>query len=86
VEPDLWGRGVGRALVSAAREELYRMGFRRAILWVIAGNARAEQFYRADGWTPDGLRRAQSVWSVAVKSVRYSRTLLDSEYPEPISQ
>lgn len=76
VDPELWGRGIGRALVSAAREELRRQGFTRAILWVVAGNARAEQFYRADGWTPDDLHKAQSVWSVTVDSVRYSRTTL----------
>jgi GNAT superfamily N-acetyltransferase len=73
VEPESWGRGVGRTLVSAARDALYRLGFRQAVLWVVAGNFRAEHFYRADGWTADGLRRAQSVWSVTVDSVRYSR-------------
>ncbi|HEX5461408.1 MAG TPA: GNAT family N-acetyltransferase [Steroidobacteraceae bacterium] len=75
VEPDCWGRGIGQALASAARSELHRLGFRQAALWVIAGNARAERFYRADGWTHDGLRRAQQVWSVRVDTVRYSRAL-----------
>lgn len=76
VEPDCWGRGLGRALASAARDELYRLGFRQAILWVVAGNARAEQFYRADGWTCDGLHRPRQVWSdVTVDTVRYGRAL-----------
>jgi GNAT superfamily N-acetyltransferase len=75
VEPDLWGRGVGRALASAARNELYRLGFTKAVLWVAAGNARAQRFYRADGWTPDTLQRAQQVWRVSVTTVRYSRVL-----------
>ncbi len=76
VEPDWWGRGVGRTLVAAARDELYRLGFTRAVLWVIAGNFRAEHFYRADGWIPDGLHRAQPVWGVTVDSVRYGRASL----------
>ncbi|HEV2270122.1 MAG TPA: GNAT family N-acetyltransferase [Steroidobacteraceae bacterium] len=75
VEPDCWGRGVGRALAAAARRDLSRLGFTAAILWVVAGNARAEQFYRADGWNPDGLHRARQVWNVAVDTVRYSRAL-----------
>lgn len=75
VEPDLWGRGVGRALASAARGNLRHLGFTQAMLWVVAGNARAQQFYRADGWTPDGLLRAQQIWSVTVDTVRYSRVL-----------
>ncbi len=75
VEPDCWGRGIGRALAAAARDELYRLGFRRAVLWVVSGNARAEQFYRADGWTPDGLHRPRQIWTVTVETVRYSRAL-----------
>lgn len=75
VEPDCWGRGVGRALASGARGDLRRLGFTRAVLWVVAGNARAEQFYRADGWSPDGLHRARQVGNVTVDTVRYGRAL-----------
>ncbi|HEV2443177.1 MAG TPA: GNAT family N-acetyltransferase [Steroidobacteraceae bacterium] len=75
VEPDCWGRGIGGALASAARAELRRLGFTGAVLWVVAGNARAEQFYRADGWTADGRHRPKQVWSVTVDTVRYSRAL-----------
>jgi ribosomal protein S18 acetylase RimI-like enzyme len=75
VDPDCWGRGVGRMLVSAARSDLSRLGFTQAVLWVMAGNARAQRFYRADGWTPDALQREQQVWRVSVTTVRYSRVL-----------
>lgn len=75
VEPDCWGRGVGRALASAARSELRRGGYTRAVLWVVAGNARAQQFYRADGWTLNDRHRAQQVGNVAVDTVRFSRVL-----------
>jgi GNAT superfamily N-acetyltransferase len=33
VDPDHWGRGIGVALVSAARTRLFDFGFRSAILW-----------------------------------------------------
>ena len=75
VEPDCWGRGIGGALASAARGELCRLGFMRAVLWVVAGNARAKEFYRADGWTLDALHRTRQVWNVAVDTVRFSRAL-----------
>jgi GNAT superfamily N-acetyltransferase len=81
VEPDCWGRGLGQALASAARGELYRLGFRSAVLWVVAGNARAQRFYRADGWTADGLHRPQQVWNIAVDTVRYSRVLDATQGP-----
>jgi GNAT superfamily N-acetyltransferase len=75
VEPGCWGRGVGWALASAARSELCHLGFTRAVLWVVTGNARAKEFYRADGWTLDELHRTQQVGNVAVDTVRFSREL-----------
>ena len=75
VDPDQWGRGIGIALVSVARARLFDLGFRNAVLWVLAGNVRAERFYRIDRWAPDGLRRTDLVWGVKVDEVRYQRTL-----------
>lgn len=76
VEPDCWGRGIGGELAAAARSGLCRLGFTRAVLWVVAGNARAERFYRGDGWTCDGLHRARQVSNVTMDTVRYSRALV----------
>jgi len=75
VDPDKWGKGIGMALVSAARAYLFGLGFRHALLWVLAGNVRAERFYRIDQWVPDGHRRTDSVWGVTVNEVRYQRGL-----------
>jgi GNAT superfamily N-acetyltransferase len=33
-----WGRGIGVALISAARDGLRELGFQNAVLWVLAGN------------------------------------------------
>jgi GNAT superfamily N-acetyltransferase len=75
VDPELWGQGIGVALVSAARARLSELGFRDALLWVLAGNVRAERFYRSDQWVPDGARRIDSLWGVTVGEVRYQRRL-----------
>ncbi len=75
VDPGLWGGGIGVALISAARAQLFELGFRSAVLWVLAGNVRAERFYQIDGWAPDGLHRIDSVWGVTVDEVRYQRRL-----------
>lgn len=75
VDPEQWGRGIGVALVSAARARLFGLGFRSAVLWVLAGNVRAERFYQVDMWAPDGLSRTDSVWGVAVGEIRYRRRL-----------
>jgi hypothetical protein len=43
---------------------MIKRGFGDAVLWVLAGNHRAERSYRADGWTPDGGRSQDEVWGV----------------------
>jgi ribosomal protein S18 acetylase RimI-like enzyme len=75
VHPERWGRGIGMALVSAARASLFELGFRNAFLWVLAGNVRAERFYRIDQWAPDGQRRTDSVWGISVNEIRHQRDL-----------
>lgn len=56
--PEAWGRGVGRALMTAAEAEARRRGFRRMGLTVHAENERAVRFYASLGWervpTADG--------------------------------
>lgn len=75
VDPDHWGAGVGRALIKAARENLVRLAFDAACLWVLVGNTRAERFYRIDGWADDGSRRTHEVWGASVEEIRYRRAL-----------
>jgi GNAT superfamily N-acetyltransferase len=75
VDPEMWGRGIGIALMSAARTQLVGAGFRSAVLWVLAGNVRAARFYQTNGWAPDGQRRTDVVWGVTVDEVRYVREL-----------
>jgi GNAT superfamily N-acetyltransferase len=75
VDPPHWGHGIGAALISAARARLLEFGFRNAVLWVLAGNDRAERFYRADRWAPDSRRRTDSTRGVMINEVRYQRAL-----------
>ncbi len=70
-----WGRGIGLALVSAARAHLLGTGFRSAFLWVLTGNVRAERFYRMDQWAPDGEVRTDWSRGITVNELRYQRQL-----------
>jgi GNAT superfamily N-acetyltransferase len=83
VDPQHWGHGLGLALLSAARAQMFEHGFRNAILWVLTGNVRAERFYQNDGWTADGIRRKATVWDIEVDEVRYAREL---EAPSTVSK
>lgn len=75
VDPDRWGRGIGRALLAEARALMARQGFEQAVLWVLLGNERAERFYHIDGWAPNGRKRQDTVWGLAVNEIGYSRPL-----------
>jgi ribosomal protein S18 acetylase RimI-like enzyme len=75
VDPGCWGLGLGKRLIEEARRRLEERGFDEAILWVFAGNERAERFYRRDGWAREGARRLDEVWGITVDEVRYRRTL-----------
>jgi ribosomal protein S18 acetylase RimI-like enzyme len=53
VHPDAWSTGVGRCLLTAARERLAANGHDSVSLWVLAGNERAIRFYAAAGFAPE---------------------------------
>lgn len=75
VDPDHWGRGYGVALIEESRRHLSASGFSSALLWLLEGNARADRFYRADAWLPDGTRRSEQMWGITVNELRYRRSL-----------
>jgi len=75
VDPDARRTGIGRALIASARDEMLRRGFAVAVLWVLAGNTRAQNFYERDGWARGGDRRKQRVWGIEVDEISYTRRL-----------
>jgi GNAT superfamily N-acetyltransferase len=73
VDPAYMRAGVGRLLITAARERLRGVGVMAASLWVLDGNARARRFYERDGWRFDGTRRTRTYGNARVEEVRYRR-------------
>jgi len=73
VSPAVWFRGVGKMLWSQASRGMIADGFRRASLWVIAGNERAIRFYRGVGFEPepDSLKEF-TLGGVTLEEVRYA--------------
>jgi ribosomal protein S18 acetylase RimI-like enzyme len=54
VAPERWGTGVGRALMTAARDALAAAGNTELRLWVLTDNVRARRFYERAGMVADG--------------------------------
>lgn len=74
LDPDHWGRGLGRKLLSTVHDELATFGD-EAVLWVVPANARARGVYESAGWTDDGGRRHDEVLGAQVDEMRYRITL-----------
>jgi len=75
VDPDHWGEGAGRALMSTTVDALRRSRFSDAVLWVHVGNTRARRFYAAGGWTDDAVGRQHEVLGAEVAEARFSLRL-----------
>ncbi|QYN35313.1 GNAT family N-acetyltransferase [Pseudonocardia sp. DSM 110487] len=54
LDPDVWGRGIGTQLHTAALDRLRSCGFTHAGLWVLDTNERALRFYDRHGWAETG--------------------------------
>jgi ribosomal protein S18 acetylase RimI-like enzyme len=87
LDPDVWGRGLGRALLSVATDRLSELGYGEAALWVVPDNQRARRLYESEGWSDDDLRRDDEVFGVVVSQMRYRRPLGEpSGQPDTISE
>jgi putative acetyltransferase len=60
LDPALWGRGVGRALVEAALAWCRAAGFRRVILWSDTRFDRAHRLYERLGFLRTGERTIEA--------------------------
>ncbi|MFJ9811927.1 GNAT family N-acetyltransferase [Streptomyces sp. NPDC101158] len=79
--PEVWGRGVGRALLAATVDGMREAGFRKAGLWVFEENPRARAFYERAGWRPDGTAVTEEAGGRLLTELRYGTTL----FTEPMS-
>lgn len=74
-EPEAWGRGISSALLAEGVAELRRLGFERAILWALKGNARGLRFYEREGWKRDGETKEETREGQLVSTIRLQREL-----------
>ena len=75
VDPEVQGRGIGRALMEAGVRGLAARRFAEAILWVFEANAPARGFYEKMGWAADGAAKPFEIGGAAPLEIRYRRPL-----------
>ena len=76
VGPTVWRQGHGRRLCSRALAALQARGFAEVTLWVLRNNRQAIKFYRAVGFTADGVIKTER-WrgGVEIQQTRYRQVL-----------
>ena len=74
LDPDHWGRGIGRQLLREATSRL-SSGFGDLILWVVPENVRARTLYESEGWSADGTTKTDEVMGVTVAEILYRRPI-----------
>jgi len=70
VDPQQWNRGIGKALMARAEEELSRLGYACIRLWVLKDNVRSIEFYRRLGYRMDGARKPVELGGLEVVECR----------------
>lgn len=75
LDPDHWGKGIGRSLFREVMVALRPLGYREAILWVVPENMRARSLYESEGWRADGGVGSDDVLGVTVTEMRYRTDL-----------
>lgn len=73
VHPEYWRTGYGTAVFKRAEEWLYERGFDEVYLYVLEGNERAERFYKAQGFFPNGGTLCCEIGGVTVTDNRYTK-------------
>jgi len=78
VDPDHQSTGVGSLLLTTAMRMLRNGGFRRGVLWTVAGNEPAIGFYQRHGWAVDGVERIEP-WGDSGRTINEVRMSIDLE-------
>ena len=72
LDPQVWGRGFGRALLRDVTAELGGLGHREAVLWVVPQNDRARRLYESEDWRDDHVNDHSSRLSIRASTVTHS--------------
>ncbi len=73
--PDYWGQNYGNAMLARSLDELRRLGYTQASIWVLDVNLRAQKAYQRLGFAADGATQQHHVGNSVVTDTRRRVTL-----------
>lgn len=75
LNPNKWGKGLGKLLCNAAIDELKKLSYKELTLWVLDGNKQARQFYEKMGFIKTSDIKIDQEDGYTLREVRYKKTL-----------
>jgi ribosomal protein S18 acetylase RimI-like enzyme len=72
VTPGHQTRGLGRALLRAATDDLMQLGYEKAVLHALVDNVPAVQLYESEGWAAVGAEYEHSLLKRPIRTFRRS--------------
>lgn len=73
--PQYIGKGYGKLLLNAVKEELGQLGFNEIFLWVLEDNLRARKFYEKAGFTTSGNYLNDNIGGKDLRELQYKYIL-----------
>ena len=75
LDPEDVGRSYGRRLIEHALADGVEQGFAEMTMWVLAGNERAQRYYRKAGFVPDERVEPEEFGDTGSLKLRMRRSL-----------
>lgn len=69
-------KGIGTKLLREGLDNLKKLGFTNATLWVLKSNTKGRKFYEKNGWIHDGKTKIDKRNDVIFDEVRYAINLI----------
>jgi len=73
--PEAWGKGYAAPLMECLLDGLRGLGCKKAHLWTLQGNRRAQKFYGKCGFAPSGAEKEITLKGECVIDTEYARIL-----------
>lgn len=69
--PEYMGKGYGKKLLEAVKDELVALGYRSIFLWVLEDNIRARAFYEKAGFSLSGNLMSNNIGGKDLRELQY---------------
>lgn len=75
VLPAFQHQGIGHELLTRVETDLSKLGYQKVILWVLANNVSAQNFYLKHGWRESKIGRQETILGKPMQLLQFEKSL-----------